>query len=201
MRSNACWRPKIARHDGTNLADYLLGTEQINAIVFASSNRMWVGTEASGVYLIRMVNNEGIYEPEILAHFTTVNSPMPSDCVMSIAIDERGEVYIGTDKGLVSYRGDATQPQESFNNIYAYPNPVRPNFEGTITISGLMDNTVVYIADAAGNVVCRTHSNGGTAIWDGKTQAGKKVHSGVYTVYCNTPDGQNHATTKILIMH
>lgn len=201
MHSNACWRPKISRHDGTNLADYLLGTEQIRAIVFASSNRMWVGTETSGAYLIRMVNNEGIYEPEILAHFTTVNSPMPSDFVMSIAVDERGEVYIGTDKGLVSYRGDATEPQESFANIYAYPNPVRPNYEGTITISGLMDNTVVYIADAAGNVVCRTHSNGGTAVWDGKTQAGKKVHSGVYTVYCNTPDGQNHATTKILIMH
>jgi len=201
FRSNACKRLKISRHDGTNLADYLLGTEQINAIVFAGGNRIWIGTEESGVYLVHMVTKEGIYEPEILAHFTSLNSPMPSDCVLSIAIDELGEVYIGTSKGLVSYRGDATEPEETYSDAYVYPNPVRPNYEGDITIAGLMDNTTVYIADAAGNVVCRTHSNGGTAVWDGKTQAGKKVHSGVYTVYCNTADGQNHTTLKLLIMH
>ncbi len=201
FRSNACKRLKISRHDGTNLADYLLGTEQINAIVFAGGNRIWIGTEESGVYLVHMVTKESIYEPEILAHFTSLNSPMPSDCVLSIAIDELGEVYIGTSKGLVSYRGDATEPEETYSDAYIYPNPVHPNYEGNITITGLMDNTTVYIADAAGNVVCRTHSNGGTAVWDGKTQAGKKVHSGVYTVYCNTADGQHHTTLKLLIMH
>ncbi len=201
FRSNACRRMKISRHDGTNLADYLLGTEQINAIVFAGGNRIWIGTEASGAYLVHMVTKENIYEPEIIEHFTSLNSPMPSDCVLSIAIDEKGEVYIGTSKGLVSYRGDATEPEETFEKAYVYPNPVRPNFEGTITISGLMDETTIYIADAAGNVVCRTHSNGGTAIWDGKTQSGKKAHSGVYTIYCNTADGKNHTVLKLLLMH
>lgn len=202
FQSNACRRMKISRHDGTNLADYLLGTEQINAIVFAGGNRIWIGTDASGVYLVHMVTKEGIYEPEILAHFTSANSPMPSDCVLSIALnEENGEVYIGTAKGLVSYRGDATLPSEDFKEAYIYPNPVRPNYEGTITVNGLMDNTTVYIADAAGNVVCRTHSNGGTAVWDGKTQSGKKAHSGVYTVYCNTADGKNHTVLKVLIMH
>ena len=201
FKSNACRRLKISRHDGTNLADYLLGTEQINAIVFAGGNRIWIGTEASGVYLVHMVTKENIYEPEIIEHFTSLNSPMPSDCVLSIAIDEKGEVYIGTDKGLVSYRGDATEPEDTFEKAYVYPNPVRPNFDGTITITGLMDETTVYIADAAGNVVCRTHSNGGTAIWDGKTQSGKKAHSGVYTIYCNTADGKNHTVLKLLIMH
>ncbi len=199
--SDLCHRLKMSRHDDTGLADYLLGTEQINAIVFAGENRIWIGTEKSGVYLVRMVTNEGIYEPEILAHFTSQNSPMPSDGVLSIAVDDRGEVYIGTSKGLVSYRGDATEAKESYSEAYVYPNPVRPNFEGTITITGLMDNTTVYIADAAGNVVCRTHSNGGTAIWDGKTQSGKKAHSGVYTIYCNTADGKNHTTLKLMLMH
>lgn len=199
--SDLCHRLKMSRHDGTGLADYLLGTEQINAIVFAGANRIWIGTETSGVYLVRMVTNDGIYEPDILAHFTSQNSPMPSDGVQSIAIDDRGEVYIGTFKGLVSYRGDAMEAKESYADAYVYPNPVRPNFEGTITIAGLMDNTTVYIADAAGNVVCRTHSNGGIAVWDGKTQSGKKAHSGVYTVYCNTADGKNHTTLKLMLMH
>ena len=201
FQSGACRRLKISRHDGTNLADYLLGTEQINSIVFAGGNRIWIGTEASGAYLVHMVTKEGIYEPEILAHFTTLNSPMPSDCVLSIAVDDRGEVYIGTAKGLVSYRGDATEPEEEYTGAYVYPNPVRPNYEGTIAITGLMDNTTVFIADAAGNVVCRTHSNGGTAIWDGKTQSGKKAHSGVYTIYCNTADGKGHTVLKLLLMH
>lgn len=201
FHSNKCRRLKMSRHDGTNLADYLLGTEQINTIVFAGGNRVWIGTQASGAYLIHMVTKEGIYEPEILAHFTTLNSPMPSDCVLSIAIDERGEVYIGTSKGLVSYRGDATEPEKSFAEAYVYPNPVRPDYEGMITVSGLMDNTTVYIADAAGNVVCRTHSNGGTAVWDGRTQSGSRAHSGVYTIYCNTADGVYHTVLKVLIMH
>lgn len=202
FQSNTCKRLKISRHDGTNLADYLLGTEQINAIVFAGGNRIWIGTDASGVYLVHMVTKEGIYEPEILAHFTSANSPMPSDCVLSVALnEENGEVYIGTAKGLVSYRGDATLPSDDFKEAYIYPNPVRPNYEGTITINGLMDNTTVYIADAAGNVVCRTHSNGGTAVWDGRTQSGKKAHSGVYTVYCNTADGKSHTVLKVLLMH
>lgn len=199
--SNACQRIKISRHDGTGLADYLLGTEQINAIVFAGGNRIWIGTAASGVYLVHMVTKEGIYEPEIIYHFTSQNSPMPSDFVQSLAVDDRGEVYIGTASGLVSFRGDATEPQESFANAYVYPNPVRPNYEGAIAITGLMDETTVFIADAAGNVVCRTHSNGGTAVWDGKTQSGKKAHSGVYTIYCNTADGKNHKALKLLIMH
>ena len=202
LSSNACKRLKISRHDGTNLADYLLGTEQINAIAFAGGNRVWLGTEASGVYLVHMVTKEGIYEPEILAHFTTLNSPMPSDNILSIAInDENGEVYIGTAKGLVSYRGDATAPHDTFSDAYVYPNPVRPNYEGVITINGLMDNTTVYIADASGNVVCRTHSNGGTAVWDGRTQSGKRAHSGVYSIYCNTADGTNHTVLKVLIMN
>ena len=149
-----------------------------------------------------MVTKEGIYEPEMMEHFTTTNSPMPSNTVLSIALNnENGEVYIGTAKGLVSYRGDATEPAETYSNVYVYPNPVRPNYQGSITINGLMDNTVVYIADAAGNVVCRTHSNGGTAVWDGRTQTGKRAHSGVYTAYCNTADGKASATVKFLIMH
>ncbi len=202
FQSNACRRLKISRHDGTNLADYLLGTEQINAIVFAGGNRIWIGTETSGVYLVHMITKEGIYEPEILAHFTTANSPMPSDCVLDVAINsDNGEVYIGTSKGLVSYRGDATDPEETYSGAYVYPNPVRPNYEGEITITGLMDNTTVYISDAAGNVVCRTHSNGGTAVWNGKTQTGKRAHSGVYTIYCNTADGKQHATLKVLLMY
>ena len=196
IQSNKCIRPIIYRNDGTNLVDYLLHAEIINAICIDGGNRKWIGTANSGVFLMSEDGTETIY------HFTSKNSPLPSDEVLSIAIHPTtGEVFFGTSAGLASFRSDAAEPAENFDGIYAYPNPVRPNYEGVITITGLMDNTVVYIIDAAGNLVCKTRSNGAIAIWDGKNLQGKRVATGVYTVLCNTADGENHTVTKILVTH
>lgn len=194
--SNACERIIIPRNDGTNLADYLLANEQINAIAVDGANRKWIGTASSGVYL---VSADGI---TTIHHFTHANSPMPSNNVVSLAINSTtGEVFIGTASGLVSFRSDASSPKEDLKTAYAFPNPVRPNYEGVITITGLMDETIVNITDAAGNLVCKTRSNGGIATWDGKNVAGKRVTSGVYTALCNSADGSEHTVIKILVMH
>ena len=196
LESNRCERPIIYRNDGTDLVDYLLHAEQINAICVDGGNRKWIGTANSGLFLM---SEDGT---ETIRHFTTKNSPLPSDEITSIAIHPTsGEVFIGTANGLVSYRSDASDPAESYDGIYAYPNPVRPNYAGVITITGLMDNTVVNIIDAGGNLVCKTRSNGGIAVWDGKNLRGERVATGVYTVLCNTADGQEHAVTKILVTH
>ncbi len=193
--SNQCTRIKIPRNDGTNLADYLLGTEQINAIVVDGANRKWIGTETSGIYLM---SADGL---TTLAHFTTENSVLPSNSILSIAINSNtGEVFVGTGKGIASYKSDASAPQEDFSGAYAYPNPVRPHYEGVISITGLMENTTVNIVDAGGNLVCKTKSNGGTAVWDGKDFKGKRVSSGVYSALCNAA-GKNHTVVKILVMN
>ena len=194
--SNSCERIKIPRNDGTNLADYLLSTEQINAIAIDGSNRKWIATEGSGLYLM---SADGITTIE---HFKSDNSPLLSDKVISLAIDpQSGLVYIGTEKGIMSYQSDASEPKETYSEAYAFPNPVKEDFEGLITISGLMDETIVHITDSGGNVVYETRSNGGLAVWDGKNQQGKKVNTGVYTAFCNTADGKNHTAVKILIIH
>ena len=159
-------------------------------------NRKWIGTANSGLYLVSADGQQTIH------HFTVDNSPLPSNSILSLAIHPiSGEVFIGTGDGLVSYRSDASEASENFSGIYAYPNPVRPNFGGVITIAGLMDNTVVYIIDSGGNLVCKTRSNGGIATWNAKNARGQRVATGVYTVLCNTADGQNHAVTKILVTH
>ncbi len=196
LQSNTCNRPIIYRNDGTNLVDYLLHGEEINAICIDGGNRKWFGTSASGVFLMSADGTETIH------HFTTKNSPLPSDNILSIAIHPTsGEVFFGTAAGLASYRSDASEPTENYDNVYAFPNPVRPNYEGVITISGLMDNSVINIIDGAGNLVCKTRSNGGIAVWDGKNAHGERVATGIYTVLCNTADGENHAVTKILVTH
>lgn len=195
QKSNACERIKIPRNDGTNLADYLLNTEKINAIAVDGANRKWFGTAASGLYLI---SEDGL---ETIEHFTEENSPLPSNEILSLAIEPiTGQVFIGTGAGLMVYQSDASMPSDSYSNAYAYPNPVRPDYEGVITITGLMDESAVHIIDNAGNLVCQTRSYGGQAVWDGKTGDGRRVASGVYSALCNEPGG-GHAVVKILVMH
>ena len=191
--SNACRRIIIPRNDGTGLGDYLLGEEQINCMTVDGGNRMWIGTANSGLYLIED-------DTITVAHFTENNSLLPSNAISSITImHETGEVFVGTDRGIASYRSDSSEPRSDLSTAYAYPNPVRPNYTGMITITGLMENTVVNIVDAGGNLVCKTKSNGGTAVWDGRDAYGRRATPGVYTAFCNEPNG-GHTLVKILVM-
>jgi len=190
--SNACRRIIIPRNDGTGLGDYLLGDERINCMAVDGGNRMWIGTATSGLYLIED-------DTITVAHFTQDNSVLPSNNIQSIAIEPTtGDVYVGTDKGIASYRSDASEARKDMSGVYAYPNPVRPEYGGYISIVGLMDNTVVNIVDAGGNLVCKTRSHGGTAVWDGRNAYGNRATPGVYTAFCNADGG--HTVVKILFM-
>ena len=189
--SNNCRRIIIPRNDGTGLGDYLLGDEQINCMAVDGGNRMWIGTANSGLYLIED-------DTITVAHFTEDNSLLPSNNILSITIvPTTGEVFVGTGKGIASYRSDASEPQKDMSQAYAFPNPVRPNYGGNIAITGLMENTTVNIVDAGGNLVCKTKSNGGTAVWDGKLLDGRRATPGVYTALCNAAGG--HTVVKILV--
>ena len=177
-------------------AEYLMAYESITAIAVDGANRKWVGTANGGLYLI---SANGL---EQLEHFTTVNSPLFSDKIIAIGINERtGEVYIGTDRGLQVYRGTATYA-ESFplDKVYAFPNPVRPDYDGPIAIKGFTRNGIVHITDAAGHTVYSTTADGGQAIWNGRTQSGERVASGVYYVFASDAQGDNRSVAKILII-
>ena len=188
----------------SGLGDYLLDNEQINAIVVDGANRLWIGTATSGLYLMGFTEDpdDSDYTLETIAHFTTENSLLPSDNILSIAIQEStGEVFIGTGSGLVSYMSDAIEPEEDFSSLYVYPNPVRPNYRGNVVIKGLMADTDVRIVDAAGNLVKTIKGTGGEVIWDMTNMLGQRVASGVYTILCNTTNGLAADTVKVLIMN
>lgn len=191
-----CTRVKIPRNDGTELADYLLKDEKIKAIAIDGANRKWLGTETSGVFLMSENGQKTIH------HFTTENSPLLSNDILSISINPvSGEVYIGTGKGLISYQSDAVDATETFSNVHAYPNPVRENYNGIITITGLVADTQVKITDLNGNLISETVSNGGIATWDGKDVRGRKVNTGIYLVICANSDGTQSAVTKIMVIN
>lgn len=188
-----CRRIIIPRNDGSGLGDYLLGDEQINTIIEDAAGRKWIGTESSGLYL---VSSDGL---ETIEHFTMANSPLVSDAIYSLGIMPRtGEVFIGTSIGLLSYQSDASEAKADMSAVYAYPNPVPPHYTGYISITGLMDNSAVNIIDAGGNLVCKTRSNGGLAVWDGKDGYGNSIKPGIYTALCNAEGG--HTAVKIMVV-
>lgn len=191
-----CSRVKIPRNDGTGLADYLLQNEKIKAIAIDGANRKWIGTETSGVYLM---SENG---QETLEHFTMSNSPLLSNDIISIVIHPKtGEVFFGTSMGLVSYQSDAAQAADQFDQVYAYPNPVRENYNGIITITGLEAETYVKITDLNGNLIYQTISNGSIATWDGRDLSGDKVTTGIYMVIGANQDGSRGTVAKIMVIH
>jgi len=187
-------RIKVARNDGSGLAYFMLGTETITAISVDGANRKWVGTQNSGAYLLAADGSE------VIKSYNTLNSPLFTDSIASIAVNDiTGEVWFGTSEGVLSVRELATSGRQSFSNVFSFPNPVRENFTGNVTITGLMKDTQVKITDVSGNLVYETVSEGGQASWDLTTYDGRRVRTGVYLVFCATIDGTESYVTKILV--
>lgn len=183
-------------YNENGINEYLMAYESITAIVVDGANRKWVGTSTGGLYLL---SANGL---EQIEHFTAANSPLFSDKILSLAIMPwSGELFIVTDKGMQSYRTTATYAfSEPMDDIHAFPNPVRPDYDGLIAIKGFTRNALVHITDAAGNTVYSTRANGGQAVWNGCTLSGKRVASGVYYVFASAEDGSMRSATKILVI-
>ncbi len=184
----------VVEQDG--FAAILLGTETLSAITVDGANKKWIGTTRSGVFLL---SEDG---RETIQHFTTDNSPLPSNHILDISVEgTSGEVFFATDRGLVSYRGMATEGTPVHTEVVAYPNPVRPHFTGPIAIKGLVSNAWVKITDIAGNLVYETIAEGGQAIWNGRDIRGHRPASGVYLVFTTNDDGSETMVTKILFIN
>ena len=188
---------KVPRNDGTNYADYLLAGTDITACVIDKANRKWFGTGGAGIYLI---GSDNISQ---LQHFTASNSPLLSDNILALALDEKsGELFIGTDKGLCSYTAPIPSGDGmTKDNVYAYPNPVRPDYAGPITITGLENNTDVKILTANGSLVSEGKANGNQYKWYGLDRDGRRVASGVYMVAVATADGETGVVCKVAIIN
>jgi hypothetical protein len=187
---------KLPRNDGDDGADFLLVTESVSAIAIDGANRKWLGTKNAGVSL---VSDDGI---TLIHNFTAENSPLLSNSITSIAInDKNGEVYFGTDKGIISYTADAIAASDNFESVFVFPNPVRENFTGDVSITGLVENSLVKITDLNGNLVFEAVSLGGQVLWNGKNFSGDRVNTGVYLVFCSSEDGTLSKVTKLLFIH
>ncbi|MBI3519089.1 MAG: hypothetical protein HY062_06995 [Bacteroidetes bacterium] len=174
----------------------LLENDVITAIAVDGVNRKWVGTESSGVYCFSADGQQEIY------HFSVDNSPIYSNLVRDIVVDETsGDVFIATDQGVQSYRTPIIKGYDDFTSVHAYPNPIRPGSNGPVYVKGLIDAATVKITDVYGNLVWSTVSQGGQIEWNLQTFSGTKAASGVYMIYCSSASGDKSATAKLLIVN
>ena len=175
---------------------YLLNDETVKCIKVDGANRKWIGTEKSGVFLL---SEDGLNQ---VLHFTAENSPLFSNNIIDIAINpQNGEVFIGTEKGLISYRSDAIEGKITQVKTHVFPNPVRESYNGPIAISGLVANANIKITDINGDLVFEGFAKGGQAIWNGKNKRGDRASTGVYLVFSTDINGLEKAVSKILFIH
>ena len=176
----------------------LLRDKSIKAIAVDGANRKWIGT-TSGVWLFSEDGTEAIL------NFTTENSPLPSNNIYDIKVNSlTGEVYFATDAGIASYRGNATvgiagKGEEYKYPVKVFPNPVTPDYDGLIAITGLPANVNTKITDINGKLVYETNSNGGTASWNGITVNGQRASTGIYLVFVSNTEGTETVVSKFAI--
>lgn len=178
-----------------NLAQELMYEQFITSIVVDGANNKWIGTADSGIFMVSPNGQETKY------HFTINNSPLPSNTINDIKINSvSGEVFIVTNKGMISFKGIATGANDDLSNVYVYPNPVRPTYSGTVKIAGLIDKANIKITDIEGNLVHETTSEGGTIEWDTTAFGKYKVASGVYMIFISAQDGGETKVKKVMII-
>ena len=189
---------KIPRNDGSDYADYLLNGVSISSIAIDGGNRKWFGSDNAGAFLISADNMQQ------LQSFTTANSKLISDNIAYITINPTsGEVFFLSDNGLCSYQSDATEASETMDddNVYAYPNPVTPDYTGLITVTGLTYDADVKVTASNGALIAEGRSNGGMFTWDGCDKKGRRVASGIYMVIAATSNGKKGTVCKIAIIN
>ncbi len=176
--------------------EYLLGNSYISDIEVDGGNRKWIGTSGNGIFLL---SADGL---DIIREFNTDNSPLLSNNIVDMQFDQTsGELYIITDVGLISYRTDASYEDPEYSDVQVFPNPVRPGFDGPVTIQGIRYNSDVHITDAAGNVVYKTTSNGGTATWNCRTLDGERAATGVYIIWTAANEGKGKKVGKVVVIN
>lgn len=194
FKSNIYPHNILLKQDG--YVSVLLEFEEVTAIAVDGANRKWIGTSKAGVFLM---SEDG---QEQLLHFTAEDNPLFSNQIVCITIDpQSGEVFFGTGKGVVSYRGVATEGRDQYEELTVFPNPVRHGYTGYVSVNGLKTNSLCKITDASGRLVWQGYSYGGQMVWNCRDNFGRRPATGIYYVMVSEEDGKEKMVAKFLFIH
>ena len=187
-------RAEFLRKAGTD--SLILRDLHATSIAVDAANRKWIGSQGDGVWLVSASGDQ------VLQHFTTENSPLISDNITSLAIDDKtGTVYMATDKGLVSYVSVVKKAQKKMKKLFIYPNPYSyAREDGNIIIDQLSDQTTIRILTVDGQLVKKINAQGGRAEWDARDYNGHKLPTGVYLIVALDKQNNEKGVGKIVII-
>lgn len=187
-------KPKVARNDGTDLADYLLSTQCVYDISTDYNGNKWFVTRDSGIFL---TTDDGT---RIIKNYNTSNSPLPSNTVFSTQAADNGKIYFGTQYGLMELASEYSAPFSGYDSLKIFPNPVRPGYYGDVTIEGVPAGSTVKILSASGRLVAEIESEGSVARWSARGAGGARVAAGIYNVMVSSSVHGNKSAGKIVIL-
>lgn len=193
--SNSVRRIKVPRNDGTNLADYLLDNVQVNAIISDGSGQKWFGTYGGGLIC---TGSDGRNIKKI---YTADDSDIPSSSIYDLCYNpDSNSIMVSTEKGLAELFLSGNSDMEGESGVRVYPNPVRLDYYGYVTVDGLPDGAMVKIVNTAGNIIKECgQADGGSVQWDITDHNNKRAPGGVYFVIStNGPDGDKFSKVSKL---
>lgn len=192
-------RIKVNRNDGTSLADYLLANTAVNHIAVDGAGRKWFSLSGGGLVC---TSADG---KSILQEINSANSMLPSDMVYASCYNpDSNSLTIGTSAGICEYFLSGQASDNGKTAVRAYPNPVRHDYYGLVTIDCLEEDALVKIADSAGNIVRELGpASAGKVEWDACGMDLNRVPSGVYFVLASSgsSSGSFSEVTKILVIN
>lgn len=174
--------------------NYLLSNPPIEKLLADYGSNIWIATARGGLAHLM------VQQQSVRRLYNVDNSPIPSRFLHSLALTSDGTLWIASDRGAMRLLSDSQEPRVDFSNVRVYPNPVRPDYDGWITIDGLQEGTTVKVIDMGGTLARELFSNGGKAIWDGRNGRGELVESGVYLLFLSTRDGKVTAVEKLVLV-
>ncbi len=173
----------------------LLSGVSITSVLTAPDQTKWFGTERDGIWQFSELGDRR------LGHYTVDNSPLTSALIQSLTLDPiSGELLIVQPNAAFSFRTNSMVAFESLSQLKIFPNPVRPDFSGDLSIEGLTDFSQIKITTSAGRVVYSAQVRGGKATWNIMEGLGGRPGPGVYLVYVIDALGQERVSGKFVVL-
>ncbi|HRY84371.1 MAG TPA: gliding motility-associated C-terminal domain-containing protein, partial [Candidatus Cloacimonadota bacterium] len=164
--------------------------------------RVWIGSLANGI---------SMYDPDTdrFTNYFLPKDPLLSNYITALGYEPvSGKLWIGTPDGLNTLLiGKAIKPITDLETVKAFPNPFKPEVNGTVQIVNLPIDSMprgknqCRIYDSSGALIANLEENEfARFVWDGKNGAGKKVSSGIY-FYVVSDEKGNSKRGKIALIN